>query len=154
MSVGNNKFDNIIKLNSRRRITSCNVHDPLADTITRLKNGYMRKLNYVYVIKSKFIISVLDKLSMLGYIGNIVAEERDIKVYLVYLQHTPIIDYLKCLSTPGRRLTTSVNNIPRSRFGVAGEFLLSTSKGIITDTEARTINQGGELLLEVFSCRK
>ena len=128
----------------------------LSDTIARIRNAQLVKKQYTVVYRSKIIENVLNVFLKEGYIGGVeIFEERKgvskIKVYLKYEKKTnsPVINEIKVISKPGRRLFQSYKNLEKS-YGGLGTILLSTSKGIITDNQARNSNVGGEILCSIF----
>lgn len=155
MPVGE-QFDNIKRLVSdKRKCSSISSHDTMNDTITRIRNAYARKeMTCVYVKKTNFVLLIIDKLFKLGYLGNYTVVDKEIKINLIKTKHRKGIDFIKAFSTPGRRLTCHYDKIPRTKFGVMGKVLLSTDRGILTDTEARQMKTGGLLLMEVYSCQR
>ena len=128
----------------------------LSDTIARIRNAQLVKKQYTVVYRSKIIENVLNVFLKEGYIGGVeIFEERKgvskIKVYLKYEKKTnsPVINEIKVISKPGRRLFQSYKNLEKS-YGGLGTILLSTSKGIITDNQARNSKVGGEILCSIF----
>lgn len=156
MQVGNHEnTDQIHKLDFKRKPTSICVNDALCDSIARIKNAYNRQhMEHAFVIKTKFVKNVLNKLFLEGYIGEITEEGQELKVGLLKNKKGNGIDFIKVKTKPGRRVYVSYEHIPRSKFGVMGQFFLSTNKGILTDKEAKEQKIGGELLLEVYSCQR
>ncbi len=126
----------------------------LADVLTRIRNGQQARHSFVVSNYSNFIKSCLDVLKKEGYIkeyeqfteGNSIAM---LKIDLKYYKGSPVINKLKMISTPGCRVYKSINNLPKSHNGL-GTYVLSTSKGILTDHFARVENVGGEVLFEIF----
>ena len=128
----------------------------LSDTIARIRNAQLVKKQYTVVYRSKIIENVLNVFLKEGYIDGVeIFEERKgvskIKVYLKYEKKTnsPVINEIKVISKPGRRLFQSYKNLEKS-YGGLGTILLSTSKGIITDNQARNSKVGGEILCSIF----
>lgn len=152
MQAGND-IDNIHKLDlNKRKKSAIVVNDPVSDTLTRIRNGYNRSdIKYVYVIKTKYIMSILKKLQALKYIGALTEIDMEIKVELV---RNFSYFFIRTCSTPGRRISYAYNQIPRKHFGTKGHLLLSTDKGILTDIEARKQQTGGLLVCEVYKCQR
>ena len=128
----------------------------LSDAIARIRNAQLVKKQYTVVYYSKMIENVLNVLLKEGYINGIETFEEKkgvlkIKVHLKYQkkENTPVISEIKIISKPGRRVFKSYRNLGRF-YGGLGAILLSTSKGVITDNEARNIKAGGEVLCSVF----
>lgn len=130
------------------------VNDPVGDFINRLVNaGAVKKAN-VSLPFSNFKLAIAEKLKDAGYVGAIEKKGKKIKktldVALVYdAAGEPLIQGVKRVSKPGRRLYKSVHEISRVRYG-HGALILSTPKGIKTDKEARTEKIGGEALFEIW----
>ena len=128
--------------------------DPLGDMLTRIRNAQMRKKQFVLTPNSKLRAWVLDVLESEGYIRSYEIEKGasgtdKIKVALKYFDGEPVIKDLKRVSTPGRRVYTNVKNIPKVRQGL-GIAIISTPKGVMSDSKARATNVGGEILCTVF----
>lgn len=128
----------------------------LSDTIARIRNAQLVKKQYTVVYYSKVIENVLKVFLKEGYIDGIeIFEERKgvekIKVHLKYEKkgNAPVISEIKVISTPGRRVFKSYRGVEKL-YGGLGTVLLSTSKGVITDNEARNIKAGGEVLCSIF----
>lgn len=130
------------------------MSDPLADMLTRIRNGQRAGKDTITVLYSKLNINVLDVLQREGYIrAHSVNEVRDgiknITVELKYYEGSPVIKALERVSRPGRRSYKGINAMPKYYNGL-GVYLLSTSKGIVTDHEARLLNVGGEVIGRVY----
>jgi len=125
------------------------MSDPLADLLTRIRNGYRAKLPTVSSPNSRLRRNVLDVLQREGYIRGYNAADRDLSVELKYSEGEPAIRTIKRVSTPGRRVYSSVSDLGRVHNGL-GITIISTPQGVMTDHDARRENVGGELLCEVF----
>ena len=128
--------------------------DPLGDMLTRIRNAQMRRKQFVLTPTSKLRVWVLDVLKSEGYIRSYEIEKSVsgvdiIKVSLKYFDGEPVIKELKRVSTPGRRVYLGVDNLPKVRQGL-GVAVVSTSKGIMSDSQARQSRVGGEVLCTVF----
>ena len=128
--------------------------DPIGDMLTRIRNGQMRSLNKIEIPFSNFRSKILEVLKREGYIINyeITTNEKKIKnifVKLKYYDGQPVIKEIKRVSKPGRRVYSRANSIPRVMNGL-GLAILSTPKGVMSDTEARKNNVGGEIICRVF----
>ncbi len=128
--------------------------DPIGDMITRIRNGQMRHMSTVRVPASKLRGRVLDVLKNEGFIrgytsGKSTAGFDEFSVELKYSQNEPVIREIKRVSTPGRRVYSSVSDLPRYHNGL-GISILSTPQGVISDSQAREANVGGEILCQVF----
>jgi small subunit ribosomal protein S8 len=125
--------------------------DPISDMLIRIKNGQMRRKEFVEIYpKSKMKIEILKILKKEGFIEDYEEKEKSIIVKLRYFPDgTPLITDLKRISKPSRRVYVSYKELKPVMNGI-GIAILSTSKGILTDKEARKLKVGGELLLEVW----
>ncbi|WP_084418367.1 30S ribosomal protein S8 [Henriciella litoralis] len=130
-----------------------NISDPLGDLLTRIRNAQMRGMTKVVSPSSKLRIRVLDVLQSEGYIRGYTEVEKDghnnVEIELKYFDGAPVISEIRRVSKPGRRVYSSVNDLPLVRNGL-GISILSTSKGVISDAVARNENVGGEILCRVF----
>lgn len=130
------------------------VTDPLADMLTRIRNANMAKHGKVDIPASKLKISVAKILKDQGYVKNykLIKDRRHgiLRVYLKYDQgNDGVITGLRRLSKPGRRLYVTTKEIPSILNGL-GISILSTSKGVLSDREARELSVGGELLCSIW----
>ena len=128
--------------------------DPIGDMITRIRNAQLRALNNVTIPSSKFRARVLDVLKSEGYISNYkpLSDQKNKESLLVDLKYNnglPVIKEIKRVSRPGRRIYAKADSIARIQNGL-GLAIVSTSKGIMSDTDARTKNIGGEIICRVF----
>ena len=129
------------------------MNDPLGDLLTRIRNAQMRSKNKVSSPSSRLRESVLEVLKSEGYIRGYAVTERDgrseIEIELKYFEGEPVIREIERISKPGRRVYTSVKNLPRINNGL-GVAIVSTPKGVMADHDARDANVGGEILCTVF----
>ena len=129
------------------------MNDPLGDMLTRIRNASMRGKTTVRTPASKIRKWVLDVLQAEGYIRGYEEVTTDghpeIEISLKYYDGHPVIRDLKRVSTPGRRVYSGVKDIPQIRQGL-GVAIVSTPKGVMSDSQARTANVGGEVLCMVF----
>jgi small subunit ribosomal protein S8 len=129
------------------------MNDPLGDMLTRIRNAQMRKRPTVTTPASSLRRRVLDVLAAEGYIrGYSEAEfngKAELQIDLKYFDGEPVIREIERVSKPGRRVYSSVRNIPRVSDGL-GVSILSTPKGVMSDHDARSQNVGGEVLCRVF----
>lgn len=128
--------------------------DPISDMITRIRNAQLRALNTVTIPNSKFRARILEVLKEEGYISNYKASssEKNNKFLLVDLKYhngVPVIKEISRVSKPGRRIYTKADSIPKIQNGL-GIAIVSTSKGIMTDNDARSKKIGGEIICRVF----
>jgi small subunit ribosomal protein S8 len=128
--------------------------DPIGDMLTRIRNGQMRSLNKINIPFSNFRLKILEVLKKEGYIidFNIENGKEKIKflsVDLKYYEGQPVIKEIKRVSKPGRRVYSKSTSIPKVLNGL-GLAILSTSKGVMSDTDAIKNNLGGEIICKVF----
>ena len=131
-----------------------NINDPVGDMITRIRNAYMRGKENVCSPCSNLRINVVDVLRDEGFIRGYSQTDFDngkseIQIDLKYHEGESVIKEINRISKPGRRVYSSVDSMPLVRNGL-GISILSTSKGVMSDKNARTNNVGGEILCVVF----
>ena len=131
-----------------------NLVDPIGDMLTRIRNGQMRSLNKILIPFSKFRYKILEVLKREGYIVDFYLDEnkdkiKSITVVLKYFEGQPVIREIKRVSKPGRRVYSRAVSIPKVKNGL-GLAILSTSKGVMSDSEAIKNNLGGEIICRVF----
>ncbi|HHD64327.1 MAG TPA: 30S ribosomal protein S8 [Desulfobulbaceae bacterium] len=130
------------------------MSDPLADMLTRLRNGARARFESVDIPLSKLKVGVAKVLKEEGYITDYQIIDQGVQGILkVNLKYGPndeqIITGIRRVSKPGLRQYKKSANIPKVMSGL-GVGILSTSRGVLTDREARKLNVGGELLCEVW----
>ena len=130
------------------------MSDPLGDMLTRIRNGQSAVKTVVSSPASRFRSNVLEVLKREGYIRNYSSVDvrpgiRELKIELKYHDGEPVISEIKRVSRPGRRVYYGIRDLPRVYNGL-GIAILSTPRGVLSDTEARTANVGGEVLCHVF----
>jgi len=128
--------------------------DPIGDMITRIRNAQMRASNKVIIPSSKFRKQILDILKQEGYISDYkllsdTNKKSSLSVDLKYNDGMPVIKEIIRVSKPGRRIYARANSIPKIQNGL-GLAIVSTSKGIMSDNDARVKNVGGEIICRVF----
>ena len=128
--------------------------DPVGDMLTRIRNGQMPKKGSIMSPSSKLRIWVLDVLKEDGYILGYTQVDnekgfKELEIKLKYFGGGPAIKELKRISKLGRRVYSSVKNLPYVRQGL-GVAIVSTAKGVMSDAKAREQNVGGEILCTVF----
>jgi small subunit ribosomal protein S8 len=127
------------------------IIDPIADLLTRIRNGYLARLATIEAPYSKMKAEILRILKKNNYIVDFSLSD-DQRIFTITLQDVRKTKYLpsfRRISRPGQRIYVKTGDIKKSRNGV-GIFILSTPKGIVTGYEAHTLGIGGELLCEVF----
>ena len=130
------------------------ITDPVADYLARIRNAQMAGHRFTDVPASKLKRAITQILLEKGYIRNYLniddGKQGLLRIYLKYdREGTPVIQELTRVSKPGLRTYVSTRDLPRVRNGL-GIAILSTSRGVMTDKEARKINVGGEVLAYVF----
>ncbi|MDH5533747.1 MAG: 30S ribosomal protein S8 [Candidatus Pacebacteria bacterium] len=127
--------------------------DPIADMIIRVKNAFMANKANVSIPHSKVKEAVAKILESEGYVENFEVKptvpQKTIEVKLKYIGKIPAITQVRRLSKPGRRMYATSKDIPKS-LGGYGVTIVSTSKGVVTDSQARKLNVGGELLCQIW----
>jgi len=131
-----------------------NLNDPLGDMLTRIRNAQMRGKSSVVSPSSKLRRWVLDVLKDEGYIRGYSEKQftgtmAELEIELKYHEGRPVIQDIQRVSKPGRRVYSSVKTMPVVQNGL-GISILSTPKGVMSDTEARENNVGGEVLCRIF----
>lgn len=126
----------------------------LADMLTQIRNGQAARLPSIRVQASKFLGSVLEVLKNEGYIEDYSREEAgkgkaEFVIVLKYHEGDRVIRELECISKPGRRVYCEISKLPKYYNGL-GIAILSTSKGVMSDFDARQAGVGGEVLCSVF----
>ena len=130
------------------------MSDPLADMLTRIRNGQRVNKETVSSPASNMRQRVLDVLEREGFIRGYIRNDDDsgkpqINIELKYHDGSPVIREIKRISKPGLRVYSSVADLPRIRNGL-GISIVSTPKGVLSDSEARAQNVGGEIICTVF----
>jgi len=128
------------------------MQDPIADMLTRIRNGQMAGKVRVTMPMSKQKLAIANLLGAEGYVREVLQEEADGKhvltVVLKYYEGKPVIDRLQRVSRPGLRVYKGKDELPRVLDGL-GIAVISTSKGLMTDRVARADGHGGEVLCYV-----
>ena len=130
------------------------MSDPLADMLTRIRNAVMVKFDSIEMPKSNTKVAIAKVLKEEGYIVDYSVDDKGVQGTLtIKLKYgpngEPIITGIKRVSKPGLRKYAKADAIPAVLNGL-GIAIISTSKGIITDKTARSLNSGGEILCEVW----
>ncbi len=128
--------------------------DPIADMLTRIRNALTASYNTVDIPSSKLKVNIANVLKSEGFIKNYKkiteGQKEIIRISLKYDENgEPVIGGLKRVSKPGRRSYSKSDRIPHTLGGL-GVNILSTSKGVMTDKEARNKGVGGEVLCSVW----
>ena len=129
------------------------MSDPIADMLTRIRNGLHARKQTVSMPASKAKSSIAEVLKQEGYIKDFKTEgegaTKSLDIELKYFQGQPVIEEITRISTPGCRVYAGSTEIPQVRDGL-GVSLVSTSKGVMTGKEAKSTGVGGEILCTVF----
>ncbi len=129
------------------------VTDPIADYLTRVRNAVKAKKKFVEIPASKMKISISEILKKYSFIRdyNIIEDNKQniIRLHLKYSEYGPAISGLQKVSTPGLRRYVPADRIPRVLNGL-GITIVSTSKGLLTDKEAKEANVGGEVICYIW----
>ena len=126
--------------------------DPISDMLTRIRNGSRALSPVVEIPHSKLKEGIAHILKKEGYIGEVAVDgkpARTLKLKLKYEGKRAVIEGLRRVSTPGLRRYAGAREIPRIRGGL-GISIMTTSEGVMTGTDARKKNIGGELLCYVW----
>jgi len=127
------------------------MQDPIADMLTRIRNGQMAKHESVSMPSSKMKVSVAKVLEGEGYIKAFSVEEGAqpvLTVELKYFEGEPVIEKIERVSRPGLRIYKATQELPKVMGGL-GVAIVSTNKGVMSDRAARAANVGGEVLCYV-----
>lgn len=130
------------------------MNDPLGDMLTRIRNAQLRRRPKVVTPASNLRAHVLDVLAEEGYIRGYARVDHknglsELEIELKYSNGQPAIRQIKRVSKPGRRVYSQLKDLPTVANGL-GVAILSTPKGVMSDTRAREEKVGGEILCDVF----
>lgn len=127
--------------------------DPIADMLTRIRNGQQAGFTEVSMPSSRQKVAIAKVLEEEGYISGSKLSDNDgkpmLQIALKYYQGKPVIERLQRVSKPGLRIYKGKDELPRVLGGL-GVAIVSTSKGIMSDRAARAAGQGGEVLCMVW----
>jgi small subunit ribosomal protein S8 len=128
------------------------MSDPIADMLTRIRNGQMAGHDNVVMPSSKAKIALAKVLADEGYVSAYSINENDgkpeLSVDLKYFEGQPVIEMIKRISRPGLRVYKNKNELPQV-IGGLGVAIVSTSKGVMSDRAARQAGVGGEIICYV-----
>jgi len=126
--------------------------DPVADMLTRIRNGQSSGKKYIKQPSSKLKVSIAKVLKEEGYITDFntetVGNHIEMTIELKYYKGVPVIENIKRISRPGLRIYKSKDELPKVLGGL-GIAIVSTSNGVMTDRAARAIGHGGEVICTV-----
>ena len=127
------------------------INDPIADMLTRIRNGYLSRLANVEVPYSAIKVELLRVMKKNGYVVSYATSEdsRTITVELNDVRVTKYVPSFRRVSRPGQRIYVKAADLRKSRNGL-GIYVVSTPKGVVTGYEARSLGVGGELLCEIY----
>ncbi len=127
--------------------------DPIADMLTRIRNACMAKLDRVDMPNSSLKANIAKLMKEQGYISNyrLIKDGKQgiLRIFLKYQDGKPVILGLRRISKPGRRVYCGKDELPRIRGGF-GMAVVSTSKGVMTDAQARQDGVGGEVICAIW----
>ena len=131
------------------------VSDPISDLLTRIRNAVMVSKSNIEIPHSNFKFELASLLKNEGYVSDVKISgdgtKKLIDIELKYSDEgTPVISGMNRLSKPGNRVYSSFDKLPRNNGGL-GTVVVSTSRGLLSDSEARKRKLGGELICEVWS---
>ena len=131
------------------------VTDPISDLLTRIRNASMVSKRSVSIPHSNFKFDLAKLLKNEGYISDVKISgdgaQKSIDIDMKYSEEgTSVISGMKRLSKPGQRVYSSFDKLPRNNGGL-GTVVVSTSRGLLSDSEARKRKLGGELICEVWT---
>ncbi len=130
-----------------------NINDPVSDFLTRIRNAVKARKKFVDIPSSKMKAGMAEILKSNNFIKdfNIVEDNKQnvLRVHLKYVNGNPSISGLKKISKPGLRLYIDKDDIPKVLNGL-GIAIISTSKGLLTDKQARKENVGGEVVCHIW----
>jgi small subunit ribosomal protein S8 len=128
------------------------MSDPIADMLTRIRNGQMTEKVSVRMPASKLKKAIAQVLKDEGYIEGFMVRENaglpEMEVALKYYSGRPVIEKIERISKPGLRIYKGRDDLPRVMNGL-GVAIVSTSQGVMTDRKARSLGVGGEILCVV-----
>ena len=128
------------------------MSDPIADMLTRVRNGLSAGKKSVKLPSSKLKVAIVNVLKEEGYITDFKTEttgsHTEMTIELKYYQGVPVIEKVKRVSRPGLRIYKSKDELPKVLAGL-GIAIVSTSNGVMTDRAARAIGHGGEVICTV-----
>ena|ERR1700744_5810871 len=128
------------------------MSDPISDMLTRIRNGGRALLPAIEMPHSRIKEGVAKILKSEGYVSDVAITgdtKKKIKIHLKYQGKKSVIEGLKRISKPGLRKYVGATELPRVRGGL-GVAIVSTSEGLLTDSQARKKNLGGELLCHIW----
>lgn len=129
--------------------------DHFSNMISAIQNGYRAKLDCVVINSSKLCLNVLEAFERAGFISGykyvrpFQPGQLKVRIYLRYDEFGPLVKNMQRISSSGKRIYISVHDLKSFKNGL-GCYILSTSKGVVLDSEAKQLCVGGELLCKIF----
>lgn len=124
------------------------ITDTLSNLFSKIKNGSLVKKSKIVHQKSKQSINILNLLIKEGFIKSYkINSKNQLDIYLKYRKNKAVINDIKRLSKPGKRLYITNNDLYKKKTGF---YIISTPMGILTDLHAKQLNVGGELICKIF----
>ncbi|QJC30456.1 30S ribosomal protein S8 [Enterobacteriaceae endosymbiont of Neohaemonia nigricornis] len=127
------------------------IQDPIADMLTRIRNGQLSKKPEIIIQYSKFKKSIVEVLKQEGYIKDFCVIQNNymqLKINLKYFKGYGVIEQINYISKPGLRIYKKKHTLPKVMAGL-GVAIISTSQGIMTDYTARKYGIGGEIIFYI-----
>ena len=127
------------------------MQDPIADMLTRIRNGQAAKKVAINMPSSKLKVAIANVLAAEGYIESVKVLEGvkpELEITLKYFQGKPVVESIQRVSRPGLRIYKRKDELPKVMGGL-GVAVISTSKGVMTDRAARQAGLGGEIICYV-----
>ena len=130
------------------------MSDPIGDMLARIKNAQLRNHKSINLPSSNFKVKIVEILKKEGFIIDYKIESQEpnksaLMINLKYNSGSPVINTIERISKPGRRIFSSAESLPKINNGL-GIAIVSTSKGVMTDIDARKQKLGGEIICKVF----
>ena len=130
------------------------MSDPIGDMLARIKNAQLRSHKSINLPSSNFKVKIVEILKKEGFIIDYKIENQQsnksaLMINLKYHSGSPVINTIERISKPGRRIFSSAESLPKINNGL-GIAIVSTSKGVMTDIDARKQKLGGEIICKVF----
>ena len=129
------------------------MQDPIADMLARIRNAQMAEKESVAMPSSKTKVAIANVLQQEGYVNNVSVSQNESKsvleIELKYFNGKPVIEQIQRRSRPGLRAYARKEDLPKVNGGL-GVAIVSTNKGVMTDSQAREAGIGGEVLCTVF----
>lgn len=127
------------------------MQDPIADMLTRIRNGQAAQKVSVSMPSSKLKVAIANLLKQEGYIADVKVNgdvKPELEIELKYFQGKPVVELIQRVSRPGLRIYKKCDELPKIMNGL-GIAVVSTSKGVMTDRAARKAGMGGEIICYV-----